>query len=291
MAAVTITATPADDTASVAFSPADSDTADGHQVALGAEGETTTLTAVVTAQDTTTIETYTVTVTRASSTTAPTVSIEAVAPSVTYRDGGSHVRFTVTRTGATDAALDVTVNLTQNRAFLPDDELEKTVTLAAGERDRDPEDFELFDRHSLERAARERDGDGDGGGGRHRLRRGYAEHGVGGRAGVPDDTAGMASYTVDEGAGTLMVKVIAQADAGAPTGNHSFGLNTDGITAEFGQDYTSLSHFGTFLAGDFTLQGTAHRAEKTVSVTILDDALDEAGRGAVNLQLTPYAWQ
>ena len=64
VAAVTITATPADDTASVAFSPADSDTvADGHQVALGEEGETTTLTAVVTAADTTT-GTYMVAVTR-----------------------------------------------------------------------------------------------------------------------------------------------------------------------------------------------------------------------------------
>ena len=287
VAAVTITATPADDTASVAFSPADSDTADGHQVALGAEGETTTLTAVVTAQDTTTIETYTVTVTRASSTTAPTVSIEAVAPSVTYRDGGSHVRFTVTRTGATDAALDVTVNLTQNRAFLPDDELEKTVTLAAGA----ATETLRISSFSIDIPLSEPLGSG--------TVTATVAAGTGYDVGTPNTASvdvlvfltirlEMASYTVDEGAGTLMVKVIAQADAGAPTGNHSFSLNTDGITAQFGQDYTSLSHFGTFLAGDFTLQGTAHRAEKTVSVTILDDALDEPDE-VFNLQLALVA--
>ena len=224
-------------------------------------------------------------------TAATTVSIAAVASSVIYRDGSSHVRFTVTRTGATDAALDVTVNLTQDRSFLEMADLEKTVTIAAG----DASKTLRISSNSLDIPLSEPLGSG--------TVTATVAAGTGYDVGTPNTASvavlvfltirlDMASYTVDEGAGTLTVKMIAQTGDGAPapTGSNSIQLSTVGVTAQFGQDYTASSESATFVAGDFTLQGTAHRAEKTVSVVILDDEMDEPDEVFnLTLEKNPFA--
>ncbi len=61
---VTVAATPGHDGAGVVLFPADSDPANGHQVAMGTEGGTVTLTATVTAEDGQAIETYMIGITR-----------------------------------------------------------------------------------------------------------------------------------------------------------------------------------------------------------------------------------
>ena len=82
VAAVTVTATGADTRAAVVIAPADSDTdTEHHQAALAAaltEASDTTITVTVTAEDTTTTRAYTITVTRAADTTAPSLASATV---------------------------------------------------------------------------------------------------------------------------------------------------------------------------------------------------------------------
>ena len=82
VAVVTVTATGADTRAGVVISPADSDTdTDHHQADLAAaltEASDTTVTVTVTAEDTTTTRAYTITVTRAPDTTAPSLATATV---------------------------------------------------------------------------------------------------------------------------------------------------------------------------------------------------------------------
>ena len=82
VAVVTVTATGADTRAAVVIAPADSDAdTEHHQAALAAaltEASDTTVTVTVTAEDTTTTGAYTITVTRAPDTTAPSLSTATV---------------------------------------------------------------------------------------------------------------------------------------------------------------------------------------------------------------------
>ena len=83
----------------------------------------------MTAQDGTTTETYTVTVTRGAA--LPTVTIAADHASFTAVL--DQVTFTLTRTGDPADGLDVSVALTQDKDLIGSDHLAQTVTLRAGE--------------------------------------------------------------------------------------------------------------------------------------------------------------
>ena len=142
VAVVTVTATGVDDRATVVVAPADADAdTEHHQAALDAaltEASTTTVTVTVTAEDTTTTGTYTIAVTRAPDTTAPSLSTATVdgdeltltysetldADSVPDKSAfGVSVTDSVTSTTATPAVSDVDVT-----------GVEVTLTLAAAVR-------------------------------------------------------------------------------------------------------------------------------------------------------------
>ena len=61
----------------------------------------------------------------------PTVSISADKTSAVFKEDG--ITYTLTRSGSTTAAMDVSVTLTQTKDFLATTELSKTVTIAAGQ--------------------------------------------------------------------------------------------------------------------------------------------------------------
>ena len=87
-----------------------------------------------------------------------------------------------------------------------------------------------------------------------------------------------ATYTVLEDVGTLSVKVIARTGNGAapPSFAFSVDIGTRSGTAGHNQDYTGKSNEEvTFQPGDFSADGAAWKAVKTVQVTILDDTSEE----------------
>ena len=130
---LTFTATKGDDGASVAYldsdgNPiADADTAAGHQVPLDVGANA--ITVRVTAEDGTTQD-YTVTVTRAEG--LPTVTVAAAAGGETGTEG-TDAAFTLSRSGATTAALTVTVDVSETGAVLKDANVSpSSVTFGAG---------------------------------------------------------------------------------------------------------------------------------------------------------------
>ena len=130
---LTFSATKSDDGASVAYLDSDgntlddADTAAGHQVPLDVGANV--ITVRVTAEDGTTTETYTVTVTRGEP--PPTVTIAADHASFTAVL--DQVTFTLTRTGDTAEGLDVSVALTQDKDLIGSEHLAQTVTFRADE--------------------------------------------------------------------------------------------------------------------------------------------------------------
>ena len=102
---------------------------DDFQVALSV-GENT-IKVEVTAEDTTTMETYTVVVTQAMPAT-PTVSISADKMSAVFKEDG--ITYTLTRSGLTTVAVPVTVTLTQDEGIpAGGGSLTQTVTIPAGQ--------------------------------------------------------------------------------------------------------------------------------------------------------------
>ena len=130
----TVTATPADSNATVAFQDGNGaalvdadDVTTGLQVVLSV-GDTV-IKAVVAAEDGSTTQTYTVTVTRA----APALIPVTIAAEHTSIGGGIEpLKYTLTRTGDTADALTVTVTLTQVETWLLESSLTQTVAFGAG---------------------------------------------------------------------------------------------------------------------------------------------------------------
>ena len=107
---------------SVSILPADAGSTSGHQVALATGANEITIRA---SQNGITSPTYTVTVTRAST----SVSIAGGASSATYRL--EDVDFTVTRAETSGQALDVDLTISQDQSFLAASKLTPTVTIPA----------------------------------------------------------------------------------------------------------------------------------------------------------------
>ena len=103
----------------------------------------------------------------------------------------------------------------------------------------------------------------------------------------------MASYSVAEEAGTLEVKLVALTSAGALTPDTDatssfYTVELDPLEAQIVHDYESVSATVTFAPSDFSAYGSVFKAEKTVSVTIVDNTMDEQDeRFALLLDITP----
>ena len=214
------------------------------------------------------------------------VTISAASPSVDYST--SHgATFTVARMGVPTSALTVTVNLSQDRPFLDESELLRKVTIAAGSTSKN---FS-FSGSQLQLPANEPVETG--------TLTATVEAGPDNDIGAPASASvdivpfmtvrpEQATYTVLEDVGTLSVKVIARTGNGAaePSSAFSVQLHTRLGTAGHNQDYTGKANeLVTFQPGNFSADGAAWKAVKTVQVTILDDTREELDE-AFTLEMT-----
>ena len=214
------------------------------------------------------------------------VTISAASPSEHYST--SHgATFTVTRTGVPTSALTVTVNLRQDKPFLDESELLCEVTIAAGSTSKN---FSLTG-SQLQLPANEPVETG--------TLTATVEAGPDNDIGAPASASvdivpfmtvrpEQATYTVLEDVGTLSVKVIARTGNGAaqPSSAFSVQLHTRLGTAGHNQDYTGKANeLVTFQPGNFSADGAAWKAVKTVQVTILDDTREELDE-AFTLEMT-----
>ena len=229
----------------------------------------------VTAHDGITIKTYTVVVTRMDTTEPPLVTITADSPAVNYSPDDD-ATFTVTRASTFAVALTVNLHMTQNKLFLAAPDLARVVTIPSGSRSATltitGAELQLVDSDPVETGtltATVAPGTG------------YV---IGSPASasvniVPFMTVRIerVSYTVPEDVGTFAIKVIARTgnDAPQPASDFTVSLITQDGTAEQGQDYNLFDADITFQTGDFSRDGNAWKAEKTVMLTITDDLLDE----------------
>ena len=221
-----------------------------------------------------------------------TVTISADTTSAVLK--GDDITYTLTRTtGLTTAALPVTVALTQTGDFLAASELTKTVTIAAGQSTQTFTVAAAIFQDFAPGATVE------GG-----TLTAAVQAGTGYVPGTPDSvdvtivvrlTVGfeMASYSIAEEAGSLAVKLVARTGAGALAPDMDviisfFTAELDPQEARIVQDYESVSVTVTFAPSDFSADGSVFKAEKTESVTIVDNTIDEqAERFAVLLDITP----
>ena len=207
----------------------------------------------------------------------PTVSISADKTSAVFKQEG--ITYTLTRTGATTAALDVSITLTQTKNFLLATELSKTVTIPAGQTTKTfnvaASSFQLFAAGTPVEAG---------------TLTTEVQDILGYDLGTPSSVAvnivigatvrfDMASYSVAEANGTLTVKQIAQTGAGAPqpTSTTSSLLfdSVDG-TAENGIDFGFSSVGTSFTSSAFNSNGGVWQAEESFNISITPDDIDEA---------------
>ena len=214
------------------------------------------------------------------------VTISAPSPSVDYSTSHS-ATFTVARMGVPTSALTVTVNLSQDRPFLDESELLRKVTIAAGSMS---QNFS-FSGSQLQLPANEPVETG--------TLTATVEAGPDNNIGAPASASvdivpfmtvrpEQATYTVLEDVGTLSVKIIARTGNGAaePSSAFSVQLHTRLGTAGHNQDYTGKANeLVTFQPGNFSADGAAWKAVKTVQVTILDDTREELDE-AFTLEMT-----
>ena len=291
VAAVTVEPAQSDSNATVAYldgsdtvlTDADMGTT-GFQAALlvGA----TTIKVKVTAEDDATTETYAVVVTRTAAAGTTEATIAAGAATAIYNESGAS--FTVTRTGATTDPLDVVVALTQTKLFLDAGELTRTVTIAAGSSSKtlsiSAGDLLLPDTETRESGT-------------------LTATVLAGTGYNPGTTATAAvdvvvaltvsfdelSYSVDEGVGTLQVKLVARTGVGAPApGSAFFSVSSQPREAVSPEDYGALSVVVEIPASAYVADGDVYRAEVPVDVEILDDTRDEPDeRLHLALEITP----
>ena len=276
---VTVTATTTDtnatpeflDASDTALDDAD-DVANGHQVAL-AVGDNV-FKVQVTAEDGTTTQTYTVTVTRAAAGT-PTVAIAADQPAFTGRL--DNVIFTLTRTGDAAAALDVAVALTQDQTLLTSGNRAQTVTFGAGNATATLTlGYSIFQTVTQEATltATVQAGSGYAPGSPNTANTRIL-------AADPAVTASIeeTAYTFAEDAADTTVAVILRTAPGVPVPNQdisvSLSLRNIPGQAVAGDDYTRLARVLSFRPSDFTSDGAVFTARQDVTLAIVDDALEE----------------
>ncbi|MDE2778788.1 MAG: hypothetical protein OXI91_03815 [Chloroflexota bacterium] len=237
------------------------------------EGATTVVSLRVRAADQVTTETYYVILSRPADPSVPDITIQAT-PSE-YVAGIGTLSFTVTRGGPRDDAPGVTVNFTQDEDWLSD----TTRTFHFSERDETITEFIPPTEFSSSV-----------------IRSGNLVATVAPVAGY--DTSGVApvkvisqegpavsvtldqsTYTVAEGAGTLDVVIVARAHSSVPrVDGFNVGILSDAQTAsssEDSRDFHSVSSQPRFNSSDFEMEGGVLVGSKTVTITIVDDAIYE----------------
>ena len=260
------------DSGGTALTDADTNTT-GFQVALS-EGANT-IKVEVTAEDDATTETYDVVVTRSMAAT-PTVSISADKTTAVFKEDG--ITYTLTRTGSTTDALAVTVTLAQTKSFLATTELTKTVTIAVGQ---STNTFTVaassFQHFALGTTV-------EGG-----TLTATVQDGTDYDLGTPSSVdvnivIGMmvwmdiGSLFVAEAAGTFSFKVIGRTGEGAPQPSSTTGtisVLSGNVTAINNTDFAFQDVNMEFLPADFSADGTRWEAERTFTVSVTNDALDE----------------
>ena len=254
---------------SVSILPADADSTSGHQVALATGANEITITA---SQNGITSPTYTVTVTRAST----SVSIAGGASSATYRL--EDVDFTVTRAETSGQALDVDLTISQDQSFLAASKLTPTVTIPANRASAtltlQPSDFSSSVSAGGRLTATVQDGD---------------DFDLGNSASASVDFVvadpavivrlEQSSYLFLENAGTVTLNVVAEMAAGAPQPTSlSIGpllARHQSETAVHGQDFTFSITTVTFQASDYVASGGRFVATKALSLPLINDTTSE----------------
>ena len=254
---------------SVSILPADAGSTSGHQVALATGANEITITA---SQNGITSPTYTVTVTRAST----SVSIAAGASSATYRL--EDVDFTVTRAETSGQALDVDLTISQDQSFLAASKLTPTVTIPANRASAkltlQPSDFSSSVSADGRLTATVQDGD---------------EFDLGSPASASIDFVvadpavivrlEQSSYSFLENAGTVTVNVVAETAAGVPQPTSlsigSLFARHSNETAVHGQDFTFSSTTVNFQASDYVASGGRFVATKALSLPLINDTMSE----------------
>ena len=210
----------------------------------------------------------------------PTVSISADTTTAVFKEDA--VTYTLTRTGSTTAALDVTVALTPTKDFLLAADLPQTVTIAAGQSTKTftvaASSFQHF------AAGTKVEGgtliavveDEDGVGGDYDLGTTFSVNVaivIGATVRIE-----VASSTVGEAAGTLSVKLIARTGPGAPqptSNTSSLTFSSANDTAVNGIDYNFSSAGQQFFPSEFSMTSGVWQAEDSFDLTITNDEDDE----------------
>ena len=205
------------------------------------------------------------------------VTIVADSTSAIYRGGSAD--FTLTRTGAVDGPLAVTVNLTQDQSYLVNlsrsvifllDSATVALRIPASEF-RQLASGTVPEKGTLTATVAD-----------------STDYNVGTANSAAVDiviaaTIGIkeSSYTVsEEGGSPLTVTVVVRTGEGAPqpSGDISVGLGSFATgTATTPEDYQTRSEFLNFRSSDFTADGTVYEAEKSIDITIHDDVFDDSG--------------
>ena len=238
-----------------------------------AEGAATVILLRVLAADQVTTETYYVILSRPADSSVPDITIEA-APTE-YVAGIGPLTFTLTRGGDTTDSLGVIVNLTQTEEWLSN--LSRTANFASGESETSililPGDFSSTVTRSRSLAATivpVADYDTSG----VAQVRVISQEGPAVTVMLEDST-----YTVAENAGTLEVDLVARAHSSVPRiDGFNVSIVSDAQTAsssEDSRDFHSVSTQTRFNPSDFQLEEGVLVGSKTVTITIVDDAIYE----------------
>ena len=236
---------------------------------------TNTIQVVVTAQDTMTTKTYEVTVFRAK----PEVGISPQSGEVVE---GTDVGFAVSRNTAVSATLDVTVNVAETGALVPDaHEGSKTVTIPAGATSTVLSVFTDIDDHMWEEHSSVTATIASNDGYTVKVDKSFAEVRVNDDD-FPEATAvlSVSPNPVAEGEiVTVTVAVTTSANQQPHRGGGAIILNADDGTAQ-ATDYGSLSQTSFIVAStDFSLDvsDNRYRAEYSATTTIAEDSETEIG--------------
>ena len=226
----------------------------------------------VTAGDTITTETYTVTVTRATPPGPPTVSIAANTQGV--REGEA-AAFTLSRTGSAAAALMVSVSVEQEGDFI-DGAKPTSVTFGAGDAAAALEIATVDDEVGEDNGSITVTVTSVPSGTEISQTAASATLVVADK----DDTwatvsVDQAAVTVKESAGTVTLGFSARMEPNVTPFSMKVSASTLFGTARFDEDYVSITDEVTFAAADFQMESGRLVAHKTLDVTILNN---HAGR-------------
>ena len=211
-------------------------------------------------------------------TPATTVTVTVAAGAGAYGHEIDDVFFTLTRTGATTAALTVNVTMTQADQYLRSTHLNSTATFAIGSTTAGLS----FRKFQFQPGGATQSGNLTA---TVATGTGYTvgtPASVSTRMVVPTPAATVrlerASYRFEEGTGGAQVVLVARTEPGLPRPNRTFQviLSSGEQTASSVTDYTSLSGEVDILAADFAAVGNVWEARKGVAVVIADDTTDES---------------